>query len=124
MRLLIDTHVGLAWLGRSGALSAASVRQLGDVSNQVLVSAVVVWEIAIKRSIGKLQTPAGFVARLLESDVVKLPVSAEHAAAVEHLPLHHRDPFDRLLIAQAMLEGATLVSADDKLRAYDVPILW
>lgn len=124
MRLLVDTHVVLTWLGGAGALSALAERQLNDGSNQVLVSAVVVWEIEIKRSTGKLRTPEDFVAKLLQSNVVKLPVSVEHAAAVEHLPLHHRDPFDRLLIAQTSIEGATLVSADASLRAYDVPILW
>ena len=124
MRLLLDTHIVLAWLGGPRRVSAAADRQLDDPSNQVLLSAVVVCEIALKRSLGKLRTPDGFIADLLASDAIKLPIGLDHAAAIEHLPLHHRDPFDRLLIAQAAIEGATLVSADEAMRAYDVPLLW
>jgi len=124
LRLLLDTHVVLSWAGHEGRLSALADQQIDDASNQLLVSAVVVWEIAIKRALGKLRTPEGFVADLLESSATKLPISAEHAAGVEHLPPHHRDPFDRLLVSQATIEGATLVSSDEALRAYDVAVLW
>jgi PIN domain nuclease of toxin-antitoxin system len=125
LRLLLDTHVVLAWLLGGGSLGADADRQLEDPSNQLIVSAVVVWEVAIKRALGKLEVPMmDFVADVQRSDAMKLPVSIEHAAGVEHLPPYHRDPFDRLLVSQAMIEKATLVSSDEQLRAYDVPVLW
>ncbi|MDX6677033.1 MAG: hypothetical protein QOE31_1085 [Solirubrobacteraceae bacterium] len=124
MRLLLDTHAAIWWLSDDPRLGAGAAAQLEDDSNHVLLSAVVVWEVAVKRSLGKLDTPDGFASRLLRAGVVALSVSIEHAAGVELLPHHHRDPFDRLLISQAIIEKATIVSSDDKLRAYDVPVLW
>jgi PIN domain nuclease of toxin-antitoxin system len=124
LRLLLDTHVVLSWMGHGRSLSEGAERGLDDTTNEVLVSAVVAWEIAIKRAIGKLHAPADVVTRLLTTTAAELPISIEHAASVEHLPHHHGDPFDRLLVAQAQVEGATLVSGDEAMRAYDVPILW
>jgi PIN domain nuclease of toxin-antitoxin system len=124
LRLLLDTHVVLSWMGHGRELSDIAQRELEDATNQMLVSAVVAWEIAIKRAVRKLQAPADVVTRLLATTAVELPVSIEHAAAVERLPHHHADPFDRMLVAQARIEGATLVTGDAALRAYDVPILW
>ena len=83
------------------------------------------WEVAIKRSLGKLEAPPDFRATLLGGGALPLPIDLEHAARVEALPLYHRDPFDRLLIAQAGLQGATLVTNDSAfLSPYGVPILW
>jgi len=124
LRLLLDTHAALWWLSNDDRFSARATEHVDDASNQLLLSAVVVWEVAIKRSIGKLVTPDGFGPALLSAGVLPLAVGFDHAAAVEHLPHHHRDPFDRLLVAQAQIEGATLVSSDEQLRAYDVPVLW
>jgi PIN domain nuclease of toxin-antitoxin system len=90
----------------------------------VLLSAVVVWEIAIKRALAKLEAPQDFVHLWIDSGALPLPVSLAHAALVESLPTHHRDPFDRLLISQAITENAVLVTADATLARYDVPILW
>jgi PIN domain nuclease of toxin-antitoxin system len=90
----------------------------------VLLSAAVVWEVAIKRSLGKLEAPAGFAATLLGAGAHPLPVSLDHAAAVEQLPRHHRDPFDRILVAQAAAERATLVTGDAALHPYGVPVVW
>jgi PIN domain nuclease of toxin-antitoxin system len=84
----------------------------------------VVWEVAIKRSLGKLEAPDEFATTLLGAGAQPLPVSLEHAAAVETLPWHHRDPFDRLLVAQAIIEAATLVSQDDSLTRYGVSLVW
>jgi PIN domain nuclease of toxin-antitoxin system len=84
----------------------------------------VVWEVAIKRSLGKLQAPDDFAPTLLGAGVQPLPVTLEHAAAVETLPWHHRDPFDRLLVAQAAIEGAALVSRDQSLSDYGIAIIW
>jgi PIN domain nuclease of toxin-antitoxin system len=83
-----------------------------------------VWEVAIKRSLGKLETPPDFRATLLGAGALPLPIDLEHAARVEALPLHHRDPFDRLLIAQASQEGATVVTHDSAFGPYGVPTLW
>jgi PIN domain nuclease of toxin-antitoxin system len=95
-----------------------------DPTNQLLVSAAVVWEVAIKRSLGKLEAPEGLASMLLRAGAQPLPVTLEHAETVETLPWHHRDPFDRLLVAQAVVEGATLVSGDAALRPYGVPVVW
>ncbi len=124
MKLLLDTHAAIWWLSDDCRLGASAVEQLRDDANQVLLSAVVVWEAAIKRAIGKLETPGDLAATLLGAGVLPLPIELDHAVAAGELPHHHRDPFDRMLVAQATLEGATLVSSDAAMRAYDVPILW
>jgi len=90
----------------------------------VLLSAAVVWEVAIKRSLGKLEAPDDFAATLLGGGALPLPVSLDHAGAVERLPFHHRDPFDRLLIAQATVEAAVLVSRDPLLEPYGIRVVW
>jgi PIN domain nuclease of toxin-antitoxin system len=97
---------------------------LEDADTEVIVSAVAVWEIAIKRSVGKLDIEDRWPQTISAFGFRELPITAEHAAAVEALPHHHRDPFDRMLVAQATVEQATLVSADGRMRAYDVPLLW
>lgn len=102
----------------------AAVRQLADPTNQVLLSAAVVWEVAIKRSVGKLEAPGDLVPTLLGAGVQALAITLDHAAAAEQLPLHHRDPFDRVLVAQASLEGAVIVSRDEALRPYGVMLVW
>ena len=124
MKLLLDTHAALWWLAGDGRVGGAAAEQLLDDTNQVLLSAAVVWEVAIKRSLGKLEAPDDFVTILLGAGVHALAVSVEHAARVERLPWHHRDPVDRLLVAQATIERATLVSRDDRLHAYGVPLVW
>jgi PIN domain nuclease of toxin-antitoxin system len=124
LKLLLDTHTALWHLNDYERLSGRAQRHLADRSNPILLSAVVVWEIAIKRSLGKLEAPDRYLSLLLEGKAQELPVTIAHAAAVEQLPWHHRDPFDRLLVAQATVENAAIVSADDRLRAYDVDVIW
>ena len=124
MKLLLDTHAALWWLAGDERVGGAAAEQLLDDTNQVLLSAAGVWEVAIKRSLGKLEAPDDFVTILLGAGVHALAVSVEHAARVERLPWHHRDPVDRLLVAQATIERATLVSRDDRLHAYGVPRGW
>lgn len=124
MKLLLDTHAALWWLSDDERFSPAAERVLVDDTNQVLLSAAVVWEVAIKRSLGKLQAPENFVPALLGAGVQALAVSLEHAAVVEHLPSHHQDPFDRMLLAQASIEGAAVVSRDEALRPYGVTLIW
>lgn len=124
-RHLLDTKV-VVWLllGDRSAIPASVATAIADPDNEPLVSAASVWEIAIKRSLGKLTIDRAWPRELARLDLLALPVTAEHAAAVEDLPWHHRDPFDRLLVAQAAVEGATLVTADRQLDSYDVPTLW
>jgi PIN domain nuclease of toxin-antitoxin system len=123
VRLLLDSHVVL-WLtvdvpGRSSAKLDAIV----DGANETPVSAVSVWELEIKRVKGQLNTPADLLGRLESAGFRLLSVTPDNALDAARLPPHHRDPFDRLLIAQAQGEAATLVTADDALTAYDVPIM-
>ena len=120
MRVLLDTHV-LVWAShRSTRLGTA--RQLVADAEVRLVSAVSVWELAIKQGVGKLTlgTDVRTWTRRVTTELVleHLPVTADHAAAVEHLPDVHRDPFDRLLVAQAVVEGAVLLTADHRLTGY------
>lgn len=124
MRLLLDTHAAVWWIGGDPRLGAQARAELEDDANEVLLSAAVVLEVAIKRSLGKLAAPDDFAGTLLRADVRGLPVTVEHASAVERLPWHHRDPFDRLLVAQATIEGASVVSRNDRLRRYGVPLVW
>lgn len=124
MRLLLDTHAALWWLSDAPQFSDRAAQQLVDERHEVLLSAVVIWEVAIKRGLGKLRAPADLADRLLGAGAQALPITLPHAAAVEQLAQHHRDPFDRLLIAQAMLEDAAIVTADTAFGAYDVATCW
>jgi PIN domain nuclease of toxin-antitoxin system len=92
--------------------------------DDVVVSAVVLWEIAIKRGFGKLDAPEDLFDRLIQAGVDLLPIGPRHANRVGTLPMHHRDPFDRLLIAQAECDGLALVTADDELRRYGIEVVW
>lgn len=124
MKLLLDTDAVLWWLTDDGRFGEAAARAVADETNQVLLSAAVVWEVAIKSSLGKLTAPDDIAPTLLGAGARPLPITLEHAAAVRDLPWHHGDPFDRLLIAQAAIEGATLISHDEPLRRYGVPVMW
>ena len=124
-RFLLDTNVAL-WLlfGDHARVSGVAVESLEDERNEITLSAASVWEIAIKRSLGKLTVADGWAAALGRLGFEPLPVTALHTEAVERLPWHHRDPFDRLLVAQALVEDRVLVSADPRLSAYGVEVLW
>jgi PIN domain nuclease of toxin-antitoxin system len=122
--LLLDTHAALWGLGEDGRLGAEADRRLSAGDEPVLLSAVVIWEIAIKSSLGKLDAPDDFIEQWSLAGAKPLLVNFEHAAAVRDLPWHHRDPFDRLLVAQAQIESAALVSGDPAMKQYGVPVLW
>jgi PIN domain nuclease of toxin-antitoxin system len=124
LRLLADTNAALWLLGEDKRLSKRADELLTDPSNEVLLSAAVVWEVAIKRSLGKLDAPDGFAQLLLEAGALPLAISIDHAREVRSLPWHHRDPFDRLLVAQALIEDAVVVSSNQALQAYDVRVAW
>lgn len=123
MRLLLDTDAVLWWLADSERLGRAARRAIDDGRNEVYVSAVSACEMAIKSSLGKLRTPPDLEDQITKNYFVPLPITVEHAVAVQELPFHHRDPFDRILIAQARCEGLTLVSGDRRFSAYEVPLL-
>lgn len=121
MRLLVDTHVLLWAAAEPARLPAAVRRRLESLDNQVLFSAASIWELAIKLQIGRIAL--GVMPEELAEEAVRrgfdaLPVTAAHAAAVRRLPLHHRDPFDRLLLAQALHEPARLLTADRPLARF------
>jgi PIN domain nuclease of toxin-antitoxin system len=123
MHLLLDTQPLLLWLSAPESLSPAAHAAVRDESNLVYVSAASVWEIAIKRSLGKLAAPDNLTQLLVENEFLELPVTVVHALGVERLPPLHRDPFDRLLASQATHEGLTLVTRDIELLKYPVPLL-
>ncbi len=121
MTLSLDTHVFLWWLDDPQLLSKAAHEAIRDGKNTVYVSAAVVWEIAIKRALGKLDAPDDLEAAMAANRFLPLPITIPHALAIESLPNHHRDPFDRLLIAQANYEGFKFVSRDQHAAQYGVP---
>lgn len=122
MRLLLDSHVALWWLAGDSRLGSACSRTVAE-ADEVYFSVVTPWELGIKRALGKLDFPDGLVDELTVSGFTELPISAAHANRAPYLPAHHRDPFDRMLVAQAQLEVLSLVSADRALRPYEVEII-
>lgn len=125
MKLLLDTHLLLWAMGRSGKLPAAARKLIADARNELCFSVASIWEIAIKYAANraKFRTDPNLVRRaLLESGYVELPILAEHALATASLPLLHHDPFDRLLVAQATVEGIVLLTSDEGLERYSGPV--
>jgi PIN domain nuclease of toxin-antitoxin system len=123
MNLILDTHVFLWWRLDSSRLKR-DVRKTISTTEVVMVSAASAWEVAIKQGLGRLRLQESFAAMVEDSEFEELPITIRHAERAGILPLHHTDPFDRMLIAQASLEGATVVTHDRQFRDYDVPILW
>jgi PIN domain nuclease of toxin-antitoxin system len=119
-RLLLDTRTFLWWLADDPRLGTGARSAIALPANQVFVSAVTGWEIAIKRALGKLEAPDGLEEAIEQEGFLHLPVSFRHGERAGALPLHHRDPFDRMLIAQCELEGLELVSADLVIAKYSV----
>jgi PIN domain nuclease of toxin-antitoxin system len=128
MRLLLDTHAFLWFVLNDPALSPKARDLIADPKNDLYLSPASHWEIAIKISIGKYQIPGSFETwmnqQLQINDISILPIEIAHTAAVTNLPFHHKDPFDRLLIAQSLTEAIPIVSADSTLNAYGVTRLW
>ena len=116
MRLLLDTHVLIWW--DSGARMSREATDAIREADQVYVSAVTAWEIAIKASLGRIETSRSTTVAVVESGFEELPIRLSHAEHLERLPQHHRDPFDRMLVAQAKAEGLTLVTRDRVLGRY------
>jgi PIN domain nuclease of toxin-antitoxin system len=124
VNLLLDTHAFVWWNFAPRELGTAAREAIADPDNQVFVSAVSVWEIAMKRRAGRLQFSASPVDAIARGGFFPLPISPAHAERVADLPLLHRDPFDRMLVAQAQLDSLTLVTADAHIAAYPVAQLW
>jgi PIN domain nuclease of toxin-antitoxin system len=128
VRLLLDTHAFLWWISDDDRLSERAGEVIADGANDVYISAASAWEIAIKAGLGRIRLPDDawtFTPQQLEHNAFQaLPVHVGHAVAVIALPDVHRDPFDRMLVAQAMSEGLTIVSADPDLVRYPVPFVW
>lgn len=120
-RLLLDTHTVLWWLADEQL--EADAKTLIATTPLVVVSAASVWEVGIKVALGKLRVPVPFAPVVRDAQFALLPMSAEHSDAAAALPPHHRDPFDRMLIAQAVTEGFTVVTRDQRFRDYDVPVI-
>lgn len=122
MNILLDTHVYLWWISSPGRLNEKAVRLISDPGNTISFSSASALEIAIKVRIGKLELPGPvsqfLPARMKRDKITEIPITIQHALLVSTLPDHHRDPFDRLLVAQAMSEGFTLLTADDKVLQY------
>ena len=123
MRLLLDSNVVLWWLDGSSRLADGAAEAIAADENDALVSVVTPWELTIKRSIGKLVLDGDLRAHIADQEFDELPVVGSHAVALGALPLHHRDPFDRMLVVQAQQEQLTVVTADARIAAYDVPVL-
>ena len=119
-RLLLDTQALLLALADDPELAPSARSAIADPANEVFVSAVSIWEIAIKRALGKLKAPGGIAALVEESGFQELVVTSFHAEQAGGLPMHHRDPFDRMLVAQAQAEGLTIVTSDRRIPQYGV----
>lgn len=122
-RLLLDTHVWLWWQANDRRLARAARTAIARAA-EVYVSAASAWEMEIKVALGKLEVPEDIAAAVDDGGFRELPVHFRHITALPTLPVHHRDPFDRLLLAQARVDGLTLVTADPALPPYGVPHIW
>ncbi len=123
MKLLLDTHILLWWLADDARLPPEAHRGIADRATEVVISAATAWEIAVKRSAGRLDAPDDLPGALARHGFDPLAITVEHALSAGSLPLHHGDPFDRMLIAQAHLEGLTLVTVDPTFAEYGVDLL-
>ena len=128
MKVLLDTHCWLWWIAQPEKLNEVARREIIDRKNDVYLSAASSWEIAIKYSLGELvlpEPPEDFVPKRLARDAIfPLPVHHLHALHVCKLPYHHKDPFDRLIISQAMIEGIPIMTVDRQFESYDVKLIW
>jgi len=128
VRYLLDTHAFLWWIADDRRLSSPARAVIEDPDNEIHVSAVSAWEIAIKAGLGRItfqEDPARLIpAQLAANGFVDVPIESRHALGVLQLPLLHRDPFDRLLVAQALAENLPILTADPLVSQYPVPTIW
>ncbi|MBD2564238.1 MULTISPECIES: type II toxin-antitoxin system VapC family toxin [Nostoc] len=128
MKLLLDTQCWLWWFAQPERLNEEVIAHIADENNELWLSVASIWEIGIKVAIGKLPLPdpldSYISSRMAQLGMRSLEITASHALQAAALPLHHRDPFDRMLIAQAQIEEMTLVSADSMFNKYDISLVW
>ena len=128
MRVLLDTHTFLWWISNDTRLSSRAREIISDGNNELLLSAASGWEIAIKVRLGRLQLPyepERFIPEQLVINAIQsLPIKISHALHTYSLPIYHRDPFDRIIIAQAQLEGLPILTSDPQIAKYKVEIIW
>jgi PIN domain nuclease of toxin-antitoxin system len=128
MKLLIDTQCWLWWFAEPDRLQEETIVQISDESNEIWLSVASVWELGIKVGLGKLPLPEPLdrylASRMKQLGARSLEIRTDHALQAGGLPLHHRDPFDRMLIAQAQVEGMTIVTSDRMFELYEVKVLW
>jgi len=128
MRFLLDTHTFLWWVSDNPRLSRNALRLIASPNNDIFLSAVSGWEIAIKVQLGKMKVSSPFeqfvAEQIFHNDIITLPIKMSHALHVQSLPLHHRDPFDRMLIVQSQLEKMPIISVDSIFEYYDVEVAW
>jgi PIN domain nuclease of toxin-antitoxin system len=120
MKLLLDTHILIWWLSEASRLSQTEIDLITDSDNFIFVSAATAWEIAVKKMIGKLEAPDDLPAALAINNFLELPITIEHSQKLYQLPLHHNDPFDRIMIAQAISEDLTFMTRDTKISLYEI----
>jgi PIN domain nuclease of toxin-antitoxin system len=118
LNILLDTHMILWWLNNDPLLPEFSKNLISDSNTICFVSSASIWEISIKSALGKLEIPDDYLAELRDEGFLELPIRWEHARMVKELPLHHHDPFDRILIAQSNREKLFLVTVDDEIKQY------
>ena len=123
MRLLLDTHVLLWWLADDPSLGEEARAGISDATSSVFVSAATVWEVSVKQALGKLEAPSDLLRQIELNRFEPLSMTVSHAYTAGALPRHHDDPFDRMLVAQAMMEGLTLLSRDPRMSRYGVETL-
>ena len=123
MNLLLDTHVLLWWLDDHPSLSEKARASISNGENLIFVSSAVIWEVRIKQALGKLEIPPNFHQVLEQQAFEMLSITVEHAHAIGDLAAYHRDPFDRMLVAQARVEGFTVVTRDAIFEQYQIPII-
>ncbi len=119
-RLLLDTHALIWWMNGSSQLGPMSKQLIAEKNNQIYVSAASIWEMSIKRQMGKLEVPDDLDSIIDELGFDKLDISLFHAEQAGNLPTHHKDPFDRMLIAQAQAEGLQVISSDEHFPKYNI----
>ena len=122
-RLLLDTHAFLWWISDDSILRRNAHAAIADPRNDIFVSAITAWEITVKRLKGQMNAPDNLAAMVDEKAFTHLPLAFHHAEQAARLPMHHKDPFDRFLIAQAQAEGLTLVTRDTHMQLYGVRTL-
>jgi PIN domain nuclease of toxin-antitoxin system len=122
VNLLLDTHA-VIWFLEGSAELRSETRAAIESAERVYVSSATIWEMAIKVARGRLEAPSDFPDRLLDLGMLQLALEWEHARVAGGLPMHHRDPFDRMLVAQAMVERLTIVTRDEEIARYPVPVL-